>query len=122
MKVITIMGILLAAVGVISLIYQGLPFTTREKVIDFGPVQAYREKEENDSAAPNHRRVGHRGWNPADRRRSQEEVIPLESLLLSNGVKPPLNHGRCTAYHFFSSCLLLSLLFEAFLRRLLAFF
>ncbi len=44
MKFITIVGILLTAVGVISLIYQGIPFTTREKVIDFGPIQAYKQK------------------------------------------------------------------------------
>ena len=44
MKIITIVGILLTAIGVISLIYQGVPFTTREKVVQFGPVQAYREK------------------------------------------------------------------------------
>jgi len=44
MKIITIVGILLTAIGVISLICQGVPFTTREKVVQFGPVQAYREK------------------------------------------------------------------------------
>ena len=44
MKLITILGILLTAIGVISLIYQGVPFTTREKVVDFGPVQAYKQK------------------------------------------------------------------------------
>jgi hypothetical protein len=44
MKVITIVGILLTAIGVISLIYQGVTFTTREKVVEFGPLQAYREK------------------------------------------------------------------------------
>jgi len=44
MKVITIVGILLTAIGVISLIYQGVTFTTREKVVQFGPLQAYREK------------------------------------------------------------------------------
>jgi hypothetical protein len=44
MKLITILGILLTAIGVISLIYQGVTFTTREKVIQFGPVQAYRER------------------------------------------------------------------------------
>jgi hypothetical protein len=44
MKLITFVGILLAAIGVISLIYQGVTFTTREKVIDFGPVQAYKQK------------------------------------------------------------------------------
>ena len=44
MKVITLVGILLTAIGVISLIYQGVTFTTREKVIDFGPIQAYKQK------------------------------------------------------------------------------
>ena len=44
MNFITVMGILLTGIGVISLIYQGVPFTTREKVIKFGPIQAYREK------------------------------------------------------------------------------
>jgi len=44
MKLITILGILLTAIGVISLIYQGVTFTTREKVIDFGPIQAYKQK------------------------------------------------------------------------------
>ena len=43
MKLITMLGILLTAIGVISLIYQGVSFTTREKVIEFGPLQAYRE-------------------------------------------------------------------------------
>ena len=37
-------GILLTAIGVILLIYQGVTFTTREKVIDFGPIQAYKQK------------------------------------------------------------------------------
>ena len=52
MKLITIVGILLTAVGVNSLIYQGIPFTTREKVVDFGPVQAYREKKKTIPLPP----------------------------------------------------------------------
>jgi len=44
MKLITMVGIFLTAIGVISLIYQGVTFTTREKVIDFGPIQAYKQK------------------------------------------------------------------------------
>jgi len=44
MKLITLVGILLTVIGVISLIYRGVPFTTREKVVQFGPLQAYREK------------------------------------------------------------------------------
>ena len=52
MKIITIVGIILTAVGVISLIYQGLPFTTREKVIDFGPLQAYKQEKKTIPVPP----------------------------------------------------------------------
>lgn len=52
MKVVTIIGILLTAIGVISLIYQGVSFTTREKVVQFGPVQAYREKKKTIPLPP----------------------------------------------------------------------
>jgi hypothetical protein len=52
MKLITLVGILLTAIGVISLIYQGVTFTTREKVIDFGPIQAYKQKKRTISLHP----------------------------------------------------------------------
>ena len=52
MKVITMVGIFLTAIGVISLIYQGVTFTTREKVIEFGPIQAYREKSKTIPLSP----------------------------------------------------------------------
>jgi len=44
MKLLTIVGILLTAIGVISLIYQEVPLTTREKVLQFGPIEAYKEE------------------------------------------------------------------------------
>ncbi len=52
MKIVTIIGILMTAIGVLSLIYQGVPFTTREKVVQFGPVQAYREKKKTVPIPP----------------------------------------------------------------------
>jgi len=52
MKVLTMAGILLTAIGVISLIYQGVTFTTREKVIEFGPIQAYRQKNKTVPLSP----------------------------------------------------------------------
>ena len=52
MKLVTIVGILLTAIGVISLIYQGVTFTTREKVVEFGPIQAYKEKRETIPLPP----------------------------------------------------------------------
>jgi hypothetical protein len=35
-----IMGIALIILGVVAFAYQGITYTTREKVIDFGPIQA----------------------------------------------------------------------------------
>ena len=46
MKPITIVGILLIILGVVALAYQGITYTTKEKVVDLGPlkVEAKREK------------------------------------------------------------------------------
>ena len=39
MKTTTVAGILLAIIGVISLAYQGISYTTREKKVDLGTVE-----------------------------------------------------------------------------------
>jgi hypothetical protein len=44
MKVITAIGIGLIVLGVIALIYQGITYTTREKVLDVGPVEVTTER------------------------------------------------------------------------------
>jgi uncharacterized membrane protein HdeD (DUF308 family) len=38
MKANTLLGIILIVVGVIAFAYQGIDYTTREKVVDLGPV------------------------------------------------------------------------------------
>ncbi|MHB8174405.1 MAG: DUF3185 domain-containing protein [Nitrospirota bacterium] len=38
MKAYTIIGILLIVVGIASLAYQGITYTTREKIVDVGPI------------------------------------------------------------------------------------
>lgn len=38
MKTNTLLGVLLIVIGIIAFAYQGIDFTTREKVIDLGPV------------------------------------------------------------------------------------
>ncbi len=38
-------GIVLIVMGAIALAYQGFSYTTREKVIDLGPIQATADKE-----------------------------------------------------------------------------
>ncbi len=40
MKTATILGIALIMLGVVAFVYQGITYTTREKVIDLGPLQA----------------------------------------------------------------------------------
>jgi len=46
MKPLTIVGIILIAIGVVALAYQGISYTTTERVVDIGPlkVDAKREK------------------------------------------------------------------------------
>jgi hypothetical protein len=45
MKPLGIVGVLLIVVGVAALVYQGITYTTRETVIDIGPVHATAERQ-----------------------------------------------------------------------------
>ena len=45
MKPAGIVGILLIAIGIVSLVWGGFTYTKREKVIDIGPIQATAERE-----------------------------------------------------------------------------
>jgi hypothetical protein len=45
MKATMIIGIILLVVGLIGFAYQGITYTTREKVVDIGPIEATVEKE-----------------------------------------------------------------------------
>ena len=45
MKPVTLVGIALIILGVLALAYQGITYTTREKVIDLGPLKASVDKE-----------------------------------------------------------------------------
>ena len=44
MKTYTVIGIILIAIGIIALAYQGITYTTREKVVDIGPIQINSDK------------------------------------------------------------------------------
>jgi hypothetical protein len=44
MKTNALIGIILIVVGVIAFAYQGITYTTREKVIDLGPLQVTADK------------------------------------------------------------------------------
>jgi len=44
MKTSTIIAVLLIAVGIVAFAYQGFTYTTREKVVDVGPLHVTAEK------------------------------------------------------------------------------
>jgi uncharacterized membrane protein len=52
MKTATILGIALIMLGVVAFAYQGITYTTREKVIDIGPLQATVDKKETIPLTP----------------------------------------------------------------------
>jgi hypothetical protein len=45
MKSLTLAGIVLIVLGVVALAYQGITYTTRETVVDFGPIKATADRE-----------------------------------------------------------------------------
>lgn len=45
-------GVLLIAIGVLCLAWGGLTYTTKEKVIDIGPIQATRDKKHSIPLPP----------------------------------------------------------------------
>ena len=44
MKTYTLLGVILIIVGVVAFAYQGITYTTREKVVDIGPLQVTADK------------------------------------------------------------------------------
>jgi hypothetical protein len=44
MKTYTLAGIILIVIGIVAFAYQGITYTTREKVVDIGPIQMTAEK------------------------------------------------------------------------------
>ena len=45
MKPMAIAGIVLIVIGLIGLVYGGISYTTRESVVDFGPLQVTADRE-----------------------------------------------------------------------------
>ncbi len=52
MKPITIAGIALIVLGLVALAYQGITYTSRETVIDLGPLKATAERERTFPVPP----------------------------------------------------------------------
>ncbi len=45
MRPVAIVGVLLIVLGLVALVYQGINYTTRETVIDIGPVHATADRQ-----------------------------------------------------------------------------
>jgi hypothetical protein len=51
-KPVTLVGVALIILGVVALAYQGITYTTREKIIDIGPLKASVDKEKSIPLPP----------------------------------------------------------------------
>ncbi len=52
MKPLTIVGVVLIVIGVVALAYQGISYTTTEKVVDIGPLKIEAKKEKTIPLPP----------------------------------------------------------------------
>ena len=52
MKPLTVVGIILIVLGVIALAYQGITYTTKERVVEIGPLKVDKEKEKTIPLPP----------------------------------------------------------------------
>ncbi|MBP6716370.1 MAG: DUF3185 domain-containing protein [Acidobacteria bacterium] len=52
MKGVSLLGVLLIVLGVIALVYQGINYTSRETVIDIGPIKATADRERTLPLSP----------------------------------------------------------------------
>jgi len=53
MKTNTVLAIILIIVGIVAFAYQGIQYTSKEKVVDLGPVQVTTEKTRTFPLPPN---------------------------------------------------------------------
>lgn len=52
MKSYTLIGIILIALGIAAFAYEGITYTTRDKVVDLGPLQVTAEKTKTIPLSP----------------------------------------------------------------------
>lgn len=52
MKPVVLVGVALIILGVVALAYQGITYTTREKIIDIGPLKASVDEEKSIPLPP----------------------------------------------------------------------
>jgi hypothetical protein len=52
MKSISVAGIVLIVLGLVALVYQGITYTSRETVVDLGPIHATADREKTIPLQP----------------------------------------------------------------------
>lgn len=52
MRPLAVLGIVLIVLGAVALAYQGITYTTKEKVVDLGPLKVEAEKEKTIPLPP----------------------------------------------------------------------
>ncbi len=52
MKLLMVVGVVLLVLGVVALAYQGITYTTREKVMEIGPIEATVQTEKTIPLPP----------------------------------------------------------------------
>ena len=49
---VKMIGIILIVLGIVALVFQGITYTTREKVLDLGPIEATKEEKKTIPLPP----------------------------------------------------------------------
>ena len=52
MKIATVIGVILVVIGIVALAYQGITYTTKERVVDLGPLKVETEREKTIPLPP----------------------------------------------------------------------
>jgi uncharacterized membrane protein HdeD (DUF308 family) len=52
MNALTILGIVLIIAGILALVFQGISYTEKEEVVDFGPLEVQKEDRETIPLPP----------------------------------------------------------------------
>jgi hypothetical protein len=67
-----LVGILLIVFGVVALALGGIQYTTREKVLDIGPLEATRRAQDHSALADRRDRIARRRYRARPRRRQSQ--------------------------------------------------
>jgi len=92
-------GIILIVLGVLALVYQGIQYTTREKILDIGSIKVSADSKKNHPSASHCRRRCVGGGDRVDRLGPQKDIIgssPSPLPTTKRGTPPlrlsPKNH------------------------------